>query len=75
MLGVGSDVRLYADPVCPFAHLAPRWLDEAARLRSLAVEVPRGQDALDVLDGAVALARDPGFCELKRTRTGELTFD
>jgi 2-hydroxychromene-2-carboxylate isomerase len=203
MLGVGPDIRLYADPVCPFAYLALRWLDEAARQRPLAVEVrlmslavlgennpgrppehtrgtesawrpvrvaaavarregaagmrafaaafgtryhrdrvrgrdealhrtladlghrdlhaaadsgeldaevrrshaegiapvgldvgtpvvhvdgvaffgpvlgavPRGQEALDVLDGAVALAHHPGFCELKRTRTGELTFD
>ncbi len=203
MLGVGPSVRLYADPVCPFAHLALRWLDEVARQRPLAVEVrlmslavlgeadpdrppestrgtesawrpvrvaaamghragpdglrafvrefgtryhrdhvrgrdevlrrtladlghpdlhgaadsptldgeirrshaegtgpvgldvgtpvvhvddvaffgpvlgavPRGQDALDVLDGAVALARHPGFCELKRTRTGAPSFD
>ena len=203
MLGVGPDVRLYADPVCPFAYLALRWLDEAARQRPLAVEVrlmslavlgeddpdrppehtrgtesawrpvrvaaavarrdgpaglrafvaefgtryhrdhvrgrdealrrtladlghpdlhaaadsdelddeirrshaeglapvgldvgtpvvhvdgvaffgpvlgraPRGQDALDVLDGAVALARHPGFCELKRTRSDEPAYD
>lgn len=37
--------------------------------------VPRGQDALDVLDGAVTLARHPGFCELRRARTGEPAFD
>nr|WP_312030159.1 DsbA family protein [Actinomycetospora sp. TBRC 11914] len=200
---MGPDIRLYADPVCPFAHLALRWLDEVARQRPVAVEVrlmslailgesdparppessrgtesawrpvrvgaavarregpeglrafvtdfgtryhrdgvrgrdevlrrtlaalglgdlhaaadsdeldaeirrghaegtgpvgldvgtpvvhvddvaffgpvlgavPRGGDALDVLDGAVALAREPAFCELKRTRTGDLSFD
>lgn len=36
--------------------------------------VPRGQAALDVLDGAVLLAGDPAFCELKRTRSGGLSF-
>lgn len=37
--------------------------------------VPRGQDALDMFDGAVLLARNPLFYELKRCRTGGLSFD
>jgi 2-hydroxychromene-2-carboxylate isomerase len=37
--------------------------------------VPRGQAALDVFDGAVLLAGNPQFCELKRTRPGDVSFD
>jgi len=37
--------------------------------------VPRGQQALDMFDGALLLARNPDFFELKRTLTGRPRFD
>jgi 2-hydroxychromene-2-carboxylate isomerase len=37
--------------------------------------IPRGQDALDMFDGTVLLARNPNFFELKRTRTGSRNYD
>ncbi|WP_132426333.1 disulfide bond formation protein DsbA [Pseudonocardia endophytica] len=36
--------------------------------------VPRGQDALDMFDGAVRLARFPAFYELKRSRSQGISF-